>query len=168
MGHLSKHCMRCNRCTVLFDHHCKWVNNCIGKKNYKTFIVLILFVFILEIFIFVLSGITLINTVLSSQQVISNIKDMYSNSSLLAFQILLGILVFEGLVFSVLLGYLIILHIFLSVKGITTYEYILQKRCKTQVTPRKNQEKPKLNDNNTNKDKHSKNLDNTLKVTPRI
>lgn len=37
----SKHCRRCDRCTEGFDHHCKWVNNCIGKPNYRSFVIMI-------------------------------------------------------------------------------------------------------------------------------
>ena len=33
----TKHCMVCNRCCSDFDHHCKWLNNCIGKVNYHHF-----------------------------------------------------------------------------------------------------------------------------------
>ena len=29
----------CNKCVDVFDHHCKWLNTCIGKRNYKPFIV---------------------------------------------------------------------------------------------------------------------------------
>ena len=31
------HCMICERCVDMFDHHCVYVNNCLGYRNHKYF-----------------------------------------------------------------------------------------------------------------------------------
>jgi hypothetical protein len=38
----SKHCSICKTCVSRMDHHCIWVNNCLGRGNYKWFIALLL------------------------------------------------------------------------------------------------------------------------------
>ena len=37
----SRHCQSCDRCVEKFDHHCPWVNNCIGAKNLGVFFLFI-------------------------------------------------------------------------------------------------------------------------------
>nr|AQY17496.1 putative protein S-acyltransferase 17 [Liriodendron chinense] len=46
----SKHCRICDRCFARFDHHCGWMNNCIGEKNIRYFMAFLLWHFFLCIY----------------------------------------------------------------------------------------------------------------------
>lgn len=38
----ASHCGSCNNCVDGFDHHCPWLSNCIGIRNYKSFVIYVI------------------------------------------------------------------------------------------------------------------------------
>ncbi|CAI5695179.1 probable palmitoyltransferase ZDHHC14 isoform X3 [Oreochromis niloticus] len=70
----ASHCSLCDNCVERFDHHCPWVGNCVGRRNYRFFYMFILSLSFLTIFIF---AFVITHIILSSHQngFLSALKD---------------------------------------------------------------------------------------------
>ena len=112
------------RCVEGFDHHCKWVNNCIGKANYKPFLVMI-------ISAFSFTAIYIVFAIIAAVNVWTNTDDhfldhTYSNNLSVKIGLITVVLIFSLPTFLMMIldFNLIALHLHLMRLKMTTYDYI--------------------------------------------
>lgn len=46
----AHHCRICKRCIRRMDHHCPWINNCVGERNQKYFLQFLMYVCALALY----------------------------------------------------------------------------------------------------------------------
>lgn len=100
----ASHCSKCGVCVTNMDHHCPWLGNCIGQRNYWYFINFLLFAFITEIYLIIMSFYKLDKSGLNNSR----------------WSLFLGIYSSLCLPYSTLL---LFFHLCLGFTGITTREY---------------------------------------------
>lgn len=102
----TSHCVLCNACVEKFDHHCPWLGNCVGKRNYKYFLLFI-------------TSLTVLSWIIFAQTIIVFARQDRTGVSL-GFSIFLCIYSTLGGLFVLAL---LVYHLFLSSNNTTTNEY---------------------------------------------
>lgn len=115
VGDNTKHWRDCNRWVKDFDHHWKWLNNCIGHNNYKYFFTVVALTS--------LSGYFILGLTISALVEVEKLP--YRDLKLLL-EIFIYFFLTAKILVTGLLTTLLVFHIYLWKQGITTFE-ILKK-----------------------------------------
>ncbi|XP_041830014.1 palmitoyltransferase ZDHHC4 isoform X2 [Melanotaenia boesemani] len=129
----SKHCRVCDRCVQRFDHHCVWVNNCIGAQNTHYFLLYLFSVCLMAGDIALLTGDMLLHAVLRSGLLRASYIDDYGQQQpagplfvvqhlFLTFPRIVFMLGFLVFVFFLLAGYALF-HSYLGIVNQTSNEW---------------------------------------------
>lgn len=64
----AHHCSRCNFCVLKYDHHCPWLGQCVGFFNYKNYLLVLLYTWLLTTWVLTLLLVALFVYVVSLMQ----------------------------------------------------------------------------------------------------
>lgn len=123
----SRHCAQCNKCVLRYDHHCDYINNCVGVRNYGSYMCLVL--------TSLLYAVCVVCTILYClyklhsdpklllQELGYTQYTLFVAVPLEALLFTLWLLLLLGLIALMLIANLARLHLYLIIRGWTTWDF---------------------------------------------
>ncbi|CAL1532311.1 unnamed protein product [Lymnaea stagnalis] len=93
----AHHCSVCQRCIRKMDHHCPWVNNCVGENNQKYFVLFTMYICLISVHALYMAVTHFIFCVGKDWKACSGMSPP-------ATTIFLIFLIFEGMLFGIFTG----------------------------------------------------------------
>lgn len=115
------HCSICDSCVDSMDHHCPWINNCVGKRNYRTFFIFTNFLFLDTLYVIIS---TISDIVRRTNQFKDDLKENKGDSiqnALKQYPLSLPVVVFSMIAIAGI-SVLIFYHYKITLNNITTNE----------------------------------------------
>jgi palmitoyltransferase ZDHHC14/18 len=112
----------CDNCVVRFDHHCVWIGNCVGQRNYGYFLWFVTSTTLLLLYTFATSLAQVIVLFSEAAHFTDTLFALPPNNTLPAF----AFIFYAVLLFFPLTG-LVTYHWYISSRDLTTYEDIKER-----------------------------------------